>query len=162
AMLSVAPPSGLAADPSDTHNLTWTFDSGAQASDYLSVGQTLVLTYTVPSTDGLAGDTQDVTVTINGTNDAPDIHLVVSGTADTAAATLTETNAGLSTSGTLTVTDADLADTVISSVLSVGTSGPLFPYTTLFRSAMLSVAPPSGLAADPSDTHNLTWTFDSG
>src|SRR5207248_1487161 len=122
AMLGVSPTSGLAADPADTHNLTWNFNSGTQAFDYLAAGQSLVLTYTVQSTDSSASplsDTQTVTVTINGTNDAPDIHLVATGTADSATATLNETNVGLTTNGTLTVTDADLSDTVSSTVTTV-------------------------------------------
>src|SRR5207237_181386 len=155
AMLSVSPAAGLAANPSDTHNLTWTFDSTPQAFDYLAVGESLTLTYTVQSTDNnAASDTQSVTVTITGTNDAPDIHLVATGTPDSAAATLAETNAGLSTSGTLTVTDADLSDTVSSTVTGVvlgGTTGGLGSADVL---SMLSVSPTSGLAADPADTHN--------
>ncbi|TPI67883.1 VCBS domain-containing protein, partial [Mesorhizobium sp. B2-8-9] len=123
------------------------------------------LTYTVQSTDNnAASDTQTVTVTVNGTNDAPDIHLVATGTPDTASATLTETNAGLSTNGTLTVTDADLSDTVSSSVTAVVASGTTagLGLTNAQLLAMLAVAPTSGLAANPTDTHNLNWTFNSG
>ncbi|WP_095082316.1 VCBS domain-containing protein [Pseudomonas sp. Irchel s3h17] len=69
-MLSATPASGLAADSGDAHNLIWSFDSGIQAFDYLTVGQSLVLTYTMQSADNnAASDTQTVTVTINGTND---------------------------------------------------------------------------------------------
>src|SRR5207248_8515664 len=72
AMLSPAPNSGLAADPADTHNLTWTFNSGTQAINNLTASQSLVLTYTVQSTDNHgASDTQTVTITITGTNDTP-------------------------------------------------------------------------------------------
>ncbi|MBZ9746342.1 VCBS domain-containing protein, partial [Mesorhizobium sp. CO1-1-7] len=165
AMLAVTPTSGLAANPTDTHNLGWTFNSGTQAFDYLAVGQSLTLTYTVQSTDNnAASDTQTVTVTVNGTNDAPDIHLVGTGTPDTASATLTETNAGLSTTGTLTVTDADLSDTVSSSVTTVVASGTTagLGLTNTQLLAMLAVTPTSGLAANPTDTHNLGWTFNSG
>src|SRR5205807_2116557 len=71
-ILSVTPTSGLAADPADTHNLGWSFNSGSQAFDFLAVGESLTLTYTVQSTDNnAASDTQSVTVTITGTNDAP-------------------------------------------------------------------------------------------
>ncbi|MBZ9682326.1 VCBS domain-containing protein, partial [Mesorhizobium sp. CO1-1-2] len=121
--------------------------------------------YTVQSTDNnAASDTQTVTVTVNGTNDAPDIHLVGTGTPDTASATLTETNAGLSTTGTLTVTDADLSDTVSSSVTTVVASGTTagLGLTNTQLLAMLAVTPTSGLAANPTDTHNLGWTFNSG
>jgi VCBS repeat-containing protein len=161
-MLSVAPTSGLAANSGDTHNLTWSFNSGSQAFDYLAAGQSLTLSYTLQSTDNNAtSDTQTVTVTINGTNDSPDIHLV---TSDSAAASLTETNAGLSSSGTLTVTDADLADTVSSAVTVVLASGTTagLNLTNAQLLSMLSVAPTSGLAANSGDTHNLSWSFNSG
>ena len=75
-MLSVTPASGLAANPAMRNNLGWTFNSTPQAFDYLAVGESLTLTYTVQSTDNNgASDTQTVTVTITGTNDAPDITL---------------------------------------------------------------------------------------
>ena len=62
----------ITADSTDTHNLTWTFNSGSQAFDYLAAGQSLVLSYTIESTDNHgASDTQTVTITITGTNDAP-------------------------------------------------------------------------------------------
>ncbi|RUT92807.1 type I secretion protein, partial [Mesorhizobium sp. USDA-HM6] len=97
------------------------------------------------------------TVRIAGTDDAPDIHLA---TTDSAAASLNETNAPLTASGTLTVTDADLSDTVTATVDSVslgGTTGGLISANVL---GMLSLSQAS-LAADPSDTHNLGWTFNS-
>ena len=70
-MFSVTPSSGLPANSGDTHNLTWNFNSGGQAFNYLGVAQALTLTYTIQSTDGSATDTQQVSVTINGTNDGP-------------------------------------------------------------------------------------------
>ncbi len=72
AMMTVAPTSGLPADSGDAHNLTWTFDSGAQAFNYLNSGESLVLNYSISSSDGHGGDdTQQVTVTINGSADGP-------------------------------------------------------------------------------------------
>ena len=65
-MLAVTP-SSLAADPGDTHNLGWIFNSGAQAFSFLNFGDTLTLTYTVQATDGSASDAQTVTVSIAGT-----------------------------------------------------------------------------------------------
>src|SRR5262249_58097351 len=121
---------------------------------------------TVTATDSSstpASDTQTITITITGTNDAPNIFV---GTGDSAAATLAETNAILSTSGTLTVTDADIADTVSlsSSATAVTTSGPLGTLTTGQLQAMLSLTASSltALPADPTNTSNLTWTFNSG
>src|SRR4051812_3473349 len=123
----------------------------------------LTLGYTVRTTDNSGvtennTDTQTVTVTITGTNDAPDIHLV---TTDNDAATPAETNAPLSTTGTLTLTDADVSDPVTAAVVSgftlAGTTGGL---TSGDVQTMLPV-PAGPVAADPADTHNLTWTFNS-
>ena len=69
-MLSVTPGS-IAADPGDTNNLGWAFNSGAQAFDFLNSGDTLTLAYTVQATDGSASDAQTVTVTIAGTGGGP-------------------------------------------------------------------------------------------
>src|SRR5512138_753416 len=38
-MFSVTPPNGLAADVGNTNNLTWKFDSGSEAFNYLRAGQ---------------------------------------------------------------------------------------------------------------------------
>ena len=79
-MLSVIPGS-IAADPGDTNNLGWAFNSGAQAFDFLNTGETLTLAYTVQATDGSASDAQTVTVTIDGSGGGPaanDDHILVS------------------------------------------------------------------------------------
>ncbi len=79
-MLSVTPGS-IGADPGDTNNLGWAFNSGAQAFSFLNTGETLTLAYTVQATDGSASDAQTVTVTIDGTGGAPvanDDHILVS------------------------------------------------------------------------------------
>ena len=71
-MLSVTPDTGLAANTGDASNLTWDFNSGGQAFNYLTPTESLQLTYTLTVSDGQGGtDTQTVTVTIQGTNDAP-------------------------------------------------------------------------------------------
>ncbi|MCK6452522.1 MAG: VCBS domain-containing protein, partial [Alphaproteobacteria bacterium] len=58
-----------------TGTINWSFNSGAQAFDYLAVGEALTLTYTIRATDdstGTAGtDDQTVLITITGTNDGP-------------------------------------------------------------------------------------------
>jgi VCBS repeat-containing protein len=152
-MLSVSPAS-IAANPGDTHNLNWSFNSTPQAFNFLAAGQSLALTYTVKADDGHSGsDTQTVIITITGTDDAPDITVVGS---DSATKTLAETNAPLTTSGTLTVTDVDLADTIATTVDSVALSGT----TSAAVLSMLSVSPAS-IAANPGDAHNLNWSFNS-
>ncbi|WP_217362357.1 VCBS domain-containing protein, partial [Ruegeria arenilitoris] len=57
-----------------TGTVSWTFDAGTDAFDYLAVGESLMLTYRVPISDDNtpAGETyQDIMITIEGTNDAP-------------------------------------------------------------------------------------------
>ncbi|MDH4375011.1 MAG: VCBS domain-containing protein [Ramlibacter sp.] len=83
-------------------NLRWEFDSKTEAFDFLSQGQELVLTYTVEVNDKQGGTaTQDVTVTITGTNDAPTL------SAGTQSATLVE--AGGVNNGTVGNASATIA-----------------------------------------------------
>ena len=159
AMLTVTP-GPITADSSDVNNLVWSFDSGSEAFDYLAAGETLVLTYTVSASDGVASDTQDVVITITGSNDAP---LISVEAGDSASAGLTETNAGLTVSDTLTVRDLDDSDTVSNTrVVAVGGTyaGGSNP-TNAALLAMLTVTP-GPIAADSSDVNNLVWSFDSG
>jgi VCBS repeat-containing protein len=60
------------ASPGDLNIITWTFNSGQEAFDYLPAGSSLVLTYTVRATDASSAFVdQSVVITINGSNDAP-------------------------------------------------------------------------------------------
>jgi VCBS repeat-containing protein len=159
--LHVANVSGLAAGVTLVND-SLQVDPANAAFQHLAVGehQDIVVHYNV--IDGNGGSVaQTATVTITGTNDAPNIQLV---TTDAATASLTETNAGLSAGGTLTVTDADQSDTISSSVSGVVASGTTagIGLTDAQLLAMLGVAPTSGLAANSGDTHNLSWSFNSG
>ncbi|MBR1251464.1 VCBS domain-containing protein [Bradyrhizobium sp. AUGA SZCCT0169] len=161
--LSVSDPATGAGDGT----VSWTYAVNAADVAYLADGETRVEEFTVTVTDDNGvplNDTATVRVTVTGTNDAPVIALVATGTPDSAAMTLAETNAGLTTNGTLTVNDADLSNTVSSSVTTVVASGTTtgLGLNNVQLLAMLGVAPTSGLAADPADTHNLAWTFNSG
>ena len=155
----------IAANPTDIHNLTWNFNSGAQPFNFLAAGQSLSIAYTVRATDSSAtpatGD-QTVTITINGTDNAPVISVQAAAPADNASATLTETDTTLTGTGTLTVRDLDFSNTVTASVVSpavlTGTTGGL---TSADVIGMLTVTV-GAIAADPTDIHNLTWTFNSG
>ena len=158
AMMSV-PATDVLSNSETQDTFTWTFNSGAEAFNYLANGESLVLTYTITATDSQsATDTQTITITINGTNDAPDITIE---TGDSAAESLTETDAGLSVSDTLTLTDSDLIDTVDVAVTSVVESGDVSGIANATLLAMMSV--PSGSVLDNSETQDtFTWTFDSG
>ena len=136
----------------------WTFSAQDKNFDYLAVGETLTLTYTVQVDDGHGGLTsQPVIVTVTGTNDTPVI--AVAGS-DSAAATLTESYKTLSTTGTLTVTDVDLSDSVTSKVTGVTLGGTTGGLTSADVLDMLSVTAGS-IAANPTDADNLAWSFNS-
>ena len=75
-MLQVVPAEVLAND-STTSQFNWDFDSGSESFDYLAVGEALVLTYTLTLTDSFGeADTQEVVITITGTNDQPEISAI--------------------------------------------------------------------------------------
>jgi VCBS repeat-containing protein len=63
-----------------TGTITWSFDSGAEAFDFLAKDATLILTYTIRATDAPVGasDTQEVMITVTGTNDPPVITTITS------------------------------------------------------------------------------------
>ncbi|MDP1562665.1 MAG: VCBS domain-containing protein, partial [Pirellulaceae bacterium] len=143
-----------------TDTLTWTFNSGSEHFNYLAVGQSLVLTYTITVTDSQgATDTQDVVITINATNDVP---VITVGGGDSAAETLVETNATLSTTGTLTVTDLDLTDSVTSTVTSVVASGTTNGLQSNNAALLAMLASTPNVIDNTELTDTLTWTFNSG
>ena len=155
---------------STTGTIDWTFDSGSEAFDHLSIGESQVLTYTVQTTD-ISGagtpatapheddsDTQAVVITIIGSNDAPDI-AVEAG--DSAAETLAETDAGLSVSDTLSAEDLDISDTVDAVVESVSVTGDDNGIGNAALLAMMTVGS-NPVIDDSSTTGTIDWTFDSG
>ena len=77
-------PGALDTTTTTSGQLTWNFNSGSQAFDFLAVGETLTLHYTIRPDDGHnpppIGDGV-VTIHITGTNDAP----VITGGATTGA-----------------------------------------------------------------------------
>ena len=104
--------------------------------------------------------TQDVVVTITGTNDAPDITV---GAGESAAESLTETDAGLSVSDTLSVEDVDTSDEVDATVVSVGVVGDDDGIGNPALLAMMNVDVDALPAIDGSSTTGtIDWTFDSG
>ncbi|MCE9666121.1 VCBS domain-containing protein, partial [Halomonas sp. M5N1S17] len=148
---------GGVASGDDSGTLSWMFDSGNEAFDYLADGESLELTYTITATDSQGeAATQAVTITITGTNDAP-----VIGSGDDSAG-LTETNASLSAAGSLAVEDLDLSDSVTATVtgLTVGGTGPDSPLSEAALEAMFSLDATTIIAAGET-SDSLDWTFDS-
>ena len=137
----------------------WTYTLERLRRSVVSMPENRTEVYAVRITDDEGSSvTQNVTITIHGTNDAP---VITVGAGDSAAETLLETNAGLAVSDTLTVVDADLSDAVTASVQSVSTVGPTGGLTNGQLLAMLSVTLGS-IAADAGAANNLAWSFNSG
>jgi VCBS repeat-containing protein len=104
----------LAAVDQGGNSVGWTFAVDDSALDFLAAGETLVQTYTVTVDDKNGGAaTQDVVITLTGTNDTP----TISSSAQTGAATeIADGAAGENATthqdnGTVTFADVDLSDT---------------------------------------------------
>ncbi|MEP4681788.1 MAG: LamG-like jellyroll fold domain-containing protein [Rhodopirellula bahusiensis] len=123
--LSVSPTAILdGTETSDT--LTWNFNSGSEAFDFLADGETLVLTYTVSATDdsgSTLSDTETVTVTITGTNDGP-IASVDSGTSTESGGIANATIGSDATGNVLdNDTDADVTESLTVVGVAAGSQG---------------------------------------
>ena len=128
----------ILSDGETADTLNWNFDSIAETFDFLGLGETLELTYTVEvddqngvetasGTDGeVSTTTETITILITGTNDQPEI-AVIDNTAGGAGDLVYETNAALgdtlgepaAISGSFTITDIDTTDVVTATVTSV-------------------------------------------
>ncbi len=146
---------------STSGTINWSFDSGTEAFNFLAVGETLIMQYTITATDapGGATDTDTVTITVTGTNDAPAIT-----TSDTGS--LTETDGGLTDSGTLSVSDADVTDTVAPSVNAIavsgtGNSGRPGSLTDAVLQGYMTVDA-GNVIANTATTGTINWSFNSG
>ncbi|HBJ37338.1 MAG TPA: hypothetical protein DDZ51_21815, partial [Planctomycetaceae bacterium] len=98
----------IAAD-STTGTLHWSFNSDTDSFDYLASGESLMLIYTITVVDSAgASDSEEVTITIEGTNDAP---VAIAGSVDG--------NEDESTiTGQLIASDVDASDTLTFSLVS--------------------------------------------
>ena len=113
-----------------TASFNWTFNSGAQAFDFLAVGETLTINYTIHDVDsndsngpGSASlsDDQAIQVTITGTNDAP---TVTGGTTQGLAAIFEDTApAGQTVSSLLGSHFADVDDNAALAAVAIVSNG---------------------------------------
>ncbi|NOJ41846.1 VCBS domain-containing protein [Bradyrhizobium australiense] len=116
----------------------WSFSAPDSYFDYLADGETVMLTYTVEVDDHHGGITsQDVVVTINGSNDAPEI-------ADIAQQGLAEQTGTSALTATIpvTFTDLDLSDightAAITKAVATGTTSGL----ALDQAALIALVKP--------------------
>src|SRR5262245_22797264 len=111
----------------------WTFSVSDKAVDFLAAGQTLTQTYTVLVADNNGGlTTQDVTITITGTNEAPVIGGVSIGdvTED-----VNVVAGNISTSGALTIADVDAGKSNFTAQASTHGSNGLGTFTLVANGA---------------------------
>ncbi|MBV5302781.1 MAG: VCBS domain-containing protein, partial [Chlorobium sp.] len=154
----------ISGDILDDHagTITWNFALDNSLAQYLAAGETVTATYRITVTDdsfaGNASQTQDVTITLTGTNDAPTVTLI-GNDGDTAA--LTETDAKLTATDTLTITDVDVTNTVTAAVHSLSTTGDVNGFDNDTLLGLLTVSP-INIISNTETSDNLTWTFDSG
>ncbi len=134
-------------------------NNDADSVQSLGEGETYDEIFSVTVSDGHGGEaTQNITITVNGTNDAPVIS-VEAGT-DSVSAALSETNSGLTAGGTLTLKDVDITDNVSSAVTKVETSGATGGLT---NEQLLAMFTTGGSELDGTETKDkINWTFDSG
>ncbi|WP_170272612.1 retention module-containing protein [Litorivicinus lipolyticus] len=118
AMLSLTGSSPVVSDDATEGRVDFEFDSVNEAFDFLPEGAMLTLTYPVSITDGTATVTQNVVITIVGTNEAAIIGGDSSGSA-------IEGDVPVVISGTLTATDVDNLDDSFSAETLVGANGSL-------------------------------------
>ena len=112
-----------------TGTIGWNYNIDNSALDFLGKNDVVTLTYTVQVDDGNGGTTtQDVVITVQGTEDTPVI------TSSAQAATITEDGGTVghggesgpeSASGTITFTDVDLSDIETSSITKTTVSAVL-------------------------------------
>jgi VCBS repeat-containing protein len=118
------------ASGSSTGTINTTFSAPDLAFDYLAAGQHLTITYTVQLDDHAGGvSTQNVVVTVIGTNDKP-VYLIGPESAHLTEGQQVSPAGNLTASGDLPFTDVDLSDThtvstTVSAVLSGGGTIPL-------------------------------------
>jgi VCBS repeat-containing protein len=120
-----------------TGQIVWNFFVPDASVDYLSAGQTKVQTYAVTVNDGKGGTlTQNITVTITGTNDTPTI-TTVAGITDVTGAVTEDTNSTtLSDTGTITFDDVDLTNAhTVSVVKASGILGGILTLGSVSESA---------------------------
>jgi VCBS repeat-containing protein len=116
-------------------DVDWNFMLNNNAASFLQAGETLTLTYHVTVKDGsLASDTQDVTITILGTNHPV---VITSGPESASVTELADTtgSAAIDTTttvpaGTLNFTDTDTGDTHTVTTTLTSTSGSVVPAAT--------------------------------
>lgn len=121
-----------------TTSIGYTYDPGVADLDFLTVNDTLTIAYAVQVSDGTGNSgTQNVTITITGTNDAP------VAAADTASAAENGVQILIDVLANDTDIDRDDDSSTLKVISAVAASGALVTFTG---------APGAGIAYDPNST----------
>ncbi|MCK1512825.1 VCBS domain-containing protein [Bradyrhizobium sp. 190] len=117
---------------------SWSFSAPDNYFDYLADGEAVTLTYTVEVDDHHGGVTsQDIVVTVNGSNDAPDIaDIALQGLAEQA------DTAPLTTTISVTFTDLDLLDVGHSATISGAAATGTTTGLALDEAALIALVKP--------------------
>jgi VCBS repeat-containing protein len=142
-------------------DVDWNFMLNNNAASFLQAGETLTLTYHVKVQDGsLASDTQDVTITILGTNHPV---VITSGPESASVTELADTTGSpaidtttTTPAGTLAFTDADTGDSHTVTTTLTSTSGPAVPATQADLAAALSTTLHDSTGTG---TGSVDWNF---
>ena len=121
---------------------SWSFSAPDSYFDYLADGEAVTLTYTIEVDDHHGGVTsQDIVVTVNGSNDAPDI-------ADIAQQGLVEQTdaAPLTTTISVAFTDLDLTDVGHSATISGGVATGTITGLALDEAALIALVTPGAVS----------------
>ena len=107
----------------EQQTINWHYDPAAADLDWLRAGDTLTLTYVAQVNDGHGNvDSQNLVITITGTNDVPTIDAatnpvaIVESEGDSSAQNIPQVN------GTISITDQDLGDTLTVTVTGNATA----------------------------------------
>ena len=142
----------ISADAGNTNNgtINWDYTITEAELDFLAAGETVTVVYTITVDDANGGtDTQDVTVTITGSNDAPVIAVVDVAGSITEGTTLTD-------SGSITFTDLDLTDTPTATEVTKSVTTAL----TLTAAQQTAIEDAFTISPDAGNTNNGTINWD--
>ncbi len=133
-------------------------DTATDPANKLGEGESITLKYTITVTDGEAPQTQDITVTIKGTNDRPTLELASTADASTGNLVITEDSPTVVT-GQAKGSDVDVNDDLVYG-LSAPTAAPSVDSSNITGNTMAdsAVGKYGTLSIDP-DTGEYTYTL---
>src|SRR4029078_3932812 len=107
----------------EQQTIGWHYNPGAADLDWLRAGDTLTLTYVAKVNDGTTdSNTQNLVITITGTNDTPAIDAATNPAAIAESSGPSNAQDIPPVTGTISITDQDLGDTLTISVAANATA----------------------------------------